>query len=84
MVDADASLQTPDAKLGSLGLKRDALGQGSYSAALSHVLTDSVQSEIDDICEAESNSMDVERKHQLDKQSERTKLMSMALASRNQ
>ena len=68
----------------SLPLQQVALKKGSVAAAISYVMTDPVQAEMQGVLEKGlSNSLDVERKNNHDKQSETTKVTGVARASRN-
>ena len=86
VVAAEELLSMPDAELDagySLGLKREALRKGTFAIALGHLLSEPVQADIDYICDGAGSSMDVERKHNHDKRSEKVKVMGVARASRN-
>ena len=68
----------------SLTLQREALAQGMEERCLPFMVSEDVQDELRDIfLRASATSLDVERKHNQDKQSERRRLSGVASASRN-
>lgn len=68
---------------GSRG-QADALRQGSLADAISFLLSDSIQSYVDQTLHIISaSSLDVERKHAQDKKQEKCRVLSVAAASRN-
>ena len=68
----------------SLTLQREALAQGMEERCLAFMVSEDVQDELRDIfLRASATSLDVERKHNQDKQSERRRLSGVASASRN-
>ena len=68
----------------SLPLRSEALQLGDRADALLFLTGDTVQREIEEICElASCTSLDVERKHYQDKRSEKDKVTSVARTSRN-
>ena len=68
----------------SLLLKREAWAMGGYAAATAYLLSKPMQAELQGIMEQKhSTSLDVERKHQLDKKGAGAKLKSVWAASRN-
>lgn len=65
-------------------LQADALRQGSLADAISFLLSDSIQSYVDQTLHIISaSSLDVERKHAQDKKQEKCRVLSVAAASRN-
>lgn len=68
----------------SLELQRHAHSTGSLASAISYLCSDAVQVELTRVLQALSaSSLDVERKHAIDKKQEKSKVRSVATASRN-
>eukprot|EP00973_Karenia_brevis_P046153 6396182-Karenia_brevis.AAC.1 len=68
----------------SAPLQKEALAKGSYAASLAYLTSDSIQSELEGLFRnASASSLEVERKHQQDKRSEKQRISSMARFSRN-
>ena len=58
---------------------------GSEASACSYLASDRIQEELSQIfATANATSLDVERKHAVDKKNERSKIITVARASRNQ
>ena len=83
----DEFLIAPDSELDygySLPLRAEALSTGCAASAKSFLLSDEVQSELTAlVVEASATPLDVERKHQQDKRSEKRRVSTLARMSRN-
>ena len=88
VANCQAFLEEDEARLAvgySLKLRQEALETGdSLAAQLHFMVSDRVQAELCGIVEqASASSMQVERKHAVDKKNEKSKVVSVARASRN-
>ncbi len=85
--EIEVFLMTDDSKLDAgygLPLKREAWARGQLRDALHFMLSAQVQEELEQVfSHAQGISLDVERRHQAVKRSEKTKVISVSSASRN-
>ena len=85
--EIEVFLMTDDAKLDpgyGLPLKREAWQRGELRHALQYMLSSQIQQELERVfSHAQGTSLDVERRHQAVKRSEKSKVISVASASRN-